>query len=82
MYLNNDSENNTSVVSRGENAYQYNNEIGFYQARRDHNAHLVDAPLPHSAITQELRRAGASVVEGSCVRFQCQVVARFFPLFE
>ena len=30
------------MVSRGENADQYKNRIGFYQVRRDHNAHLVD----------------------------------------
>ena len=30
------------MVSRGENADQYKNRIGFYQVRRDHNAHLVE----------------------------------------
>ena len=43
---------------------------------------MVDAPLPISAITQELRRAGASVVQGSPVHFHCKVETCFFPLFE
>ena len=47
----------------------------------DHIAHMVDAPLPISAITPELRWAGASMVQGSPIHFHCQVEACFLSLF-
>ena len=65
------------MVCQKENANH--NISGWFQ---DHNVRMVDAPLPISAITQELRRAGASVVQGSPVHFHCQVETCFFPLFE
>ena len=37
------------MVSRGENADQYKNRIGFYQVRRDHNAHLVERSMEEVA---------------------------------
>ena len=51
------------MVCQNREGNAYHNKAGMFESSvGDHNAHMVDAPLPISAITQELRRAGASVV--------------------
>ena len=79
VYFNNVSETLSIENEHYRLRINDHNQLRAQSVHEDHN--LVDAPLPNSANTQELRWDGASMVEGPPIQFQGKMESCIFPLF-